>query len=438
MLYARFLITLKREFLDWRLWVGRSLLLGYAAFAGLVVVGFTKLSELAFNGFLLLQGRYNWAPLIWTPVLTVAIVFVTRKFAPAAAGSGIPQVIAALEPHKHSGHQARFVSIKLSCYKIILTASGLLAGLSLGREGPSVQIAAGIMRSARRWLAGVPHLSESSLIMAGGAAGIAAAFNTPLGGVMFAVEELSKSLEQRSTGLTIACIILAGLMGVCIDGNYTYFGIIRPNEFTLSIIAPCILVILVSGLLGGLFSKLLILSLRRDTGLLGEFRSNSPLLFAALCALLVAIIGLLSHGETYGTGYAHTQSVIAEPENTSYLFVPLKFIATWLSTWSGVPAGIFAPSLAIGAGVGNTVAAALTLPHAQILIAMGMAGFLAAVTQAPMTSFIIVMEMVDGHGLVLSLMTSALLSGGISKMISRPLYPCLAGFQLPQPLHAGR
>ena len=430
MIYARFLVTLKKEFLNWKLWAGRSIVLSYAAVAGLTIVGFTKLAEFSFDWFLALQGRNRWAPLFWTPIVTIVIVYLTRKFALGSAGSGIPQVIAALDSKCKPEDRGLFVSLKLSIVKIFLTSAGLLAGLSLGREGPSVQIAAGIMRNAKRWLPSAANISEASLIMAGGAAGIAAAFNTPLGGVMFAIEELSKSLEQRSNGLMIASIVLAGLVGISIDGNYTYFGVIQPGGFSLNIIVPCILVILVSGILGGLFSKVLIISLRVNRGLLGKFRTNSPLIFAGACGLIVALIGIASNGETYGTGYSHTQSIIAGSESTSYLFVPLKFIATWLSTWSGVPAGIFAPSLAIGAGIGNTISTALTLPSAQILIAIGMAGFLAAVTQAPMTSFIIVMEMVDGHGLVLSLMASALVAGGISKMISRPLYPSLAKIQL--------
>ncbi len=430
MIYARFLVTLKREFLNWRLWASRAIVLGYAALAGLTIVGLTKLSELAFNYFLHYQNQHWWFPVIWTPLLTILIVFLTRKLVPGAAGSGIPQVIAALDPQCPPEQRNLFVSLKLTFYKIILTAGGLLAGLSLGREGPSVQIAAGVMRNARRWLPSVSQISESSLIMAGGAAGIAAAFNTPLGGIMFAIEELSKSLEQRSNGLIIASIVLAGLMSISIEGNNTYFGVLHAGEINLNVILSSCLVIIVSGILGGLFSKLIIFSLKLRTGRIGILRTKSPLLFAGACGLLVAFIGILSQGETYGTGYTHTQAIITDSANTSYLFVPLKFIATWLSTLAGVPAGIFAPALAIGAGIGNTISGILSLPEGQILIAIGMAGFLAAVTQAPMTSFIIVMEMVDGHGLVLSLMASALIASGISRMIGKPLYPALAQMQL--------
>jgi H+/Cl- antiporter ClcA len=113
------------------------------------------------------------------------------------------------------------------------------------------------------------------------------------------------------------------------------------------------------------------------------------------------------------------------------LYVTLRFVATWLAAWSGVPGGIFAPSLAIGAGIGADVAL-LTgwTTSSSALIALGMAGFLAAVTQAPLTAFIIVMEMVDGHAMVLSLMACALVASGVSRLISRPLYPQLALLQL--------
>jgi H+/Cl- antiporter ClcA len=285
------------------------------------------------------------------------------------------------------------------------------------------------MRQAKKLFPVLVQVSESSLIMAGGAAGIAAAFNTPLGGVMFAIEELSKSLEQKSNGLLLASIILAGLIGVSINGNATYFNAIHEEFFSWKMIGICGLAIITSGILGGIFSKLLIFSLKPSKHFLSTWRINHPFIFSGICGLLVALIGIISNGETFGTGYGHTQSIISGADS-SLAFVPLKFLATWITTWSGVPAGIFAPSLAIGGGVGKTIADLMLLPHSQILIAIGMAGFLAAVTQAPLTSFVIVMEMVDGHGLVLSLMASALLAAGISRLISKPLYPSLAQIQL--------
>lgn len=113
------------------------------------------------------------------------------------------------------------------------------------------------------------------------------------------------------------------------------------------------------------------------------------------------------------------------------LYVTLRIIATWLAVWSGVPGGIFAPSLAIGAGIGSDIAQLThTTEGAAVMIAIGMTAFLAAVTQAPVTAFIIVMEMVDGHSMVLSLMAAALLASLVSRWISIPIYHRLAQAQL--------
>jgi len=252
-----------------------------------------------------------------------------------------------------------------------------------------------------------------------------------LGGVMFAIEELSKRTEQRSNSLVLVAIVLGGLMGVSAYGNASYFGVIRIDKFGFALILPAILVALCSGLAGGLFSRLLIVSLSgSSTDWFSKYRKNSPILFAAGCGLAVAIVGVVSHGETYGSGYAHNRAMLENSNDTSSLYVLLKFVATWLTTWAGVPAGIFAPSLAIGGALGNDLAQLTSYANAPTLIALGMAGFLAAVTQAPLTSFIIVMEMVNGHALVLSLMVCTMVASGLSKLISSPLYPSLAELQL--------
>jgi H+/Cl- antiporter ClcA len=325
----------------------------------------------------------------------------------------------------------KLVSLKLSLAKVGLTTWGLLAGLSLGREGPSVQVAAGIMLTARRWLPERSAVSTHGLLVAGGAAGIAAAFNTPLAGIMFAIEELSRTPEQRSSGLLMSAIVLAGLIAVSIYGNATYFGIIHAGDIDLSLLLPGVLVALSSGLAGGLFSRVLQMSLSSQSGdALSRLRRSHPVVFAALCGLLVAVIGVVSGGATFGSGYSHTRDMVEGRESVPALFLLLKFIATWLTTWSGVPAGIFAPSLAIGAALGNDIAQLLHSPHVTALIALGMVGFLAAATQAPLTSFIIVMEMIDGHSMVLSLMACAMVARTVSHVISAPRYSVLAQHQL--------
>lgn len=423
--------TLKSELSNWRLWKDRAVVLLFAALAGLTIVMFTWLSEHALDTFFSLQSRHFWLPLFWTPLLTMAVVYFTRRFFVGAAGSGIPQVMAALSQGTPREQRHLFVSLKLSLAKLLLTAAGLLGGLSAGREGPSVQIASGVMHSARRFLSPDSAIRDSGLILAGGAAGIAAAFNTPLGGVMFAIEELSRRPEDRRSGLLMAAIILAGLMAVSVYGNSTYFGTIRVDQISWDLLWPGLLIAVLSGVAGGMFARVLIHSLHTESRhWIHQFRRNSPIWFAGACGLLVALVGLGTDGATFGSGYSHTRAMLENHDDVSQWYVLLKSTSTWLTVWAGVPAGIFAPSLAIGAALGNDLANWLTYPNAPTLIALGMAGFLAAVTQAPLTAFIIVMEMVTGHELVLSLMASALVASGISRLISQPLYAALTFWQL--------
>ena len=428
---ARVVAAVRREFSDWRRWLARAVVIAVAAVSGLTVVGFTWLTERAIQTFFSIQSGWWWSPLLMTPACTGAVVWITRQYVPGAAGSGIPQVMAALDPSVGAADRGLFVSIKLTLAKIALTSWGLLAGLSIGREGPCVQIAAGIMHGAKRWLPKRSAVTEHGLLVAGGAAGIAAAFNTPLAGVMFAIEELSRTPEQRNSGLIISAIVLAGLVAVSIYGNATYFGVIHVAAIDFSLLGPGLLTAVLSGMAGGLFARLLIVSLggqSRDA--FTRWRNKQPVKFAIACGLGVALIGVTMHGATFGSGYAYTKAMLEGAENTPLLYVLFKLIATWLSTWSGVPAGLFAPSLAIGAGLGSDVAVITQYPHAATLIALGMAGFLAAVTQAPLTAFIIVMEMVDGHAMVLSLMACALIASAVSRLLSRPLYATLAEMQL--------
>ncbi|RYF72293.1 MAG: chloride channel protein, partial [Comamonadaceae bacterium] len=147
---------------------------------------------------------------------------------------------------------------------------------------------------------------------------------------------------------------------------------------------------------------------------------------AALCGLAIAVIGLVTAGATFGSGSEAVKEMLQGHGELTPIATLLKFVVTWLSAWCGVPGGIFAPSLSIGAGIGHAVALLSDAGLGAALIALGMAAFLAAVTQAPLTAFIIVMEMVDGHAMVLSLMAAAMLASLVSRMISRPLYDTLA------------
>lgn len=431
-----FLQNVRDEFANGRAWLDRVVVLGFAVLSGLVVVGFTLLADGAFDLFLAVRSRHWWLPLVWTPALTALVVWATRRWFDGIAGSGVPQVCAALDPQVEPAQRGRFVSVRLSLGKVSMVSAGLLAGLSIGRQGPSVQVAAGVMLQARRWLSPRSAISDRELLVAGGAAGIAAAFNTPLGGIVFAIEELSRRVEQRSSGLMLAAIVAAGLVSVSAFGNFSYFGRIHTETISWwNLLLPGALVALACGLLGGLLARLLVVSF---TGLPDRFcawRRAFPVRFAAACGFGVALICVVTQGAAVGGGHHHTQELLgqaAAEANTPLIYTWLKFVASWLSAWAGAPGGIFGPALSIGASVGADVAALTQSPYLAALIALGMAGFLAAVTQTPITAMIIVMEMTDGHAMVLSLMACALIASLLSRLVTRPLYPALADLMLQQ------
>jgi H+/Cl- antiporter ClcA len=221
-------------------------------------------------------------------------------------------------------------------------------------------------------------------------------------------------------------------------GNATYFGIIHVPDLHADFVVPALFVALASGVLGGFFSRLLHGAIVGRFGAVSAWRTRHPVGFAAICGMGVALIGWASDGAAFGSGYLSTRHLLEGRESAPLLYVSSRMASTWLATWSGVPGGLFAPSLAIGAGIGNDVAVLLgTHAQAPALIALGMAAFLAAVTQAPITAFIIVMEMVDGHAMVLSLMAAALGASLVARWIARPLYQALCAAQLAR-LAAGR
>ncbi len=409
-----------------RAWSDRLVVWATAMLAGLAVVGFSRLTDYAIQGFFKLRLWSPWAPFIAGIFGAAFVVWFTRRYFPYAAGSGIPQVIAAIDHDTDHTTAKRLVSIPISLAKALLGSVALLCGFSTGREGPSVQIAAGIFFGMRRFLHNRSQLNDRDLLLAGGAAGIAAAFNAPLAGIVFAIEELSKRFEQRSSGVIVTGILLAGIVAVAMEGNFTYFGSLHIDVMSTSLLTPGILCTLIGGLLGGGFSRLLIVSTIGTDDWPSRFRQRHPVLFAALCGTLIAVLGQASGGAANGSGYQYTKAMLDNTEHLPLLYVGVKTLATWLSYWSGVPGGIFAPSLAIGAGIGNDVSMLWNGSVHPAIIAIGMVAFLAAVTQAPITAFIIVMEMIDGHAMVLTLIAAALAAARLSSLVSPPLYHSLA------------
>lgn len=408
-------------------WQGRFVIWTAAATAGLVVVLFTLASEFAISVFFKIQSSYWWAPLILTPVAGAAITWITKNWYFGAEGSGIPQTMAALHEKIGESQYHSLLSLRLAFGKVILGVSALAAGFSAGREGPSVQVAASVMHAFRRFMPTGSSIHHKHLILAGGAAGIAAAFNTPLAGIVFAIEELGRGFEKKTNGVIITAIVLSGLVAISIQGNYTYFGRLAVGNINQTILVPVLVCGITCGFLGGIFSRTLIEAASNLPGKIGKFRNASPYLWAGFCGLLVALLGAISDGAAHGSGYTFTRGMLDGTIVETWQYAPIKYLATVFTYLSGIPGGIFAPSLSIGAGIGNDLLPLFATQHLHTTIsALCMAGFLAAATQAPITSFIIVMEMIDGHEMVLSLMAVALIATLIARIITPPLYSTLA------------
>lgn len=419
---------LRRSALSSFRWRTRGTLWAAALLAGLVVVGFTKLAEAALNLFATLSSTRPWVPFLLTPSVGMLAVWLTQRFFPGAQGSGIPQVIAAIRLAADGGDGVnKLVSLRIVCGKIFVGALALVGGFSAGREGPSVQVAASILHAAHRILPHTRAIRASDLILAGGAAGVAAAFNTPLAGIVFAVEELGRRLETRTSGVLISTIILSGLVAIALLGNYNYFGHLKVVPQDRSIIFPIVAGGLICGLLGGCLSWLLLWPQRSAGFVLWVWRRKHPVWFAGICGFLVALIGWVGGGLSFGSGYAITEQAVLGQISLPWHASITRFLATAVSYFSGIPGGLFAPSLAIGGALGSSTAHIWgTVGGAAPIMALFMAGVLAAVTQSPITASIIVMEMVDGHEMVISLMAIAFIAKAVSAQLSPELYQHLA------------
>jgi len=409
---------------------GLSIKARFAALAGavllaVVAIGFARCGDWAQKLFLQVDTAHPLIALILPPALFMAVVWTTRRTAPLARGSGIPQVMAAAR-HPLSPENTAALSPGTTVVKFVGTVFVLLAGGSAGREGPSVQIGAAIMRAVHQRLR-VPV--TSGIIIAGGAAGVAAAFNTPLAGIAFAIEELAAAFEQRVAMTVMAAVMIAGLTSLGLDGDYIYFGAMTARINGPAMLVAGIVAGLAGGLLGGGFSRLLIAFAWSKTRWFALARAH-PVRFAGVCGAVVAVTGYISGGLSWGTGYGTTRALLTG-QSASLAFGPAKFVATVATAISGAPGGIFAPSLSVGAGLGQALGVILTpvlgpIPPGAIVL-VGIAGYFTGVTRAPLTAVIIVMEMTADRGMILPLMATALVADAVSATVSkRKLYHALA------------
>ncbi len=422
-MYRKQLKRSRKQLTSVRIWRTRivffvgAILVGLAA--SLVALG----SDLSSHGFDLITRDKPWLPFIITPLGLMLIIYLTRTFFPGAEGSGIPQAIAALHLKRKKDLRYKLLSIRIAIGKALMIFLGLLCGASIGREGPTIHIAASISFALTRF-ARFPHYDVGrGLILAGGAAGLAGAFNTPLAGIVFAIEELAKNFESKTSGTVLTAVIVSGLTALSINGNYSYFGVVSAHVAMPSILVVVVVCGVVGGVLGGGFSALLVHGGRR----IAPFRSRHPYLLAGGIGLALAFIGYYSLGQTWGTGYEEAKLALAGAGSGELDYPLLKLLATLLSYWTGIPGGIFAPSLSIGAGLGHWLANWMPMAGVSTVALLGMAAYFTGVVQTPITAVVIIMEMTGNQEILLPLMATCLIADGLSKIVCpQPIYRALA------------
>lgn len=405
-----------------RVWIRRIVFIAGALLVGLTAVAFAKIADQSQEYFDHLLRTWPWLPYLMTPMGFAVLAYTTRRWFPAAAGSGIPQVIAARKS-SDSAHRSALLGWQTTVAKIVMTALALIIGASVGREGPTVQVGASVMFAVATF-AGIGR--QNGFVLAGSAGGIAAAFNAPIAGVLFAIEELAKSYAGRVNDIVIGSVVIAGAVSWMLLGNYDYFGAVSVGFVDTKDWLAVPLCGFVGGIFGSLFSLAVVTTARNPPRPVAALR-RQPVLFAATCGLIVAALSIATSGYAAGNGYLETRAALVYGEQMPFWYGPCKLVTTMLSTVSGIPGGLFSPSLAVGTGVGSMVTPLFTFLDPRILMLLMTVGYFSAVVQAPLTAVVIVMEMTSDRNMIIPLMATALLAAGISRLINRePLYHALS------------
>lgn len=403
-------------------WIG-SLITG--VFAVLYAKAFTW-GEALMN---LIFDWHAWMIFIITPAAFVLSWWLVKSFAPYAKGSGIPQVMAAVElanPKEHSKIR-HLLSLKIIVFKVLSSLALIIGGGAVGREGPTIQIAGSVFRKVNEYLPDWwPKISKKNMIMTGAAAGLSAAFNTPLGGIVFAVEELSKTHINYFKTALFTAVIIAGLTSQTLAGSYLYLGYPKTADVGLGIMFP---VILVSGIAGVFASQLSVIMLRINAWNKTLTKDTEKVAFLIVCALIIASLAFFVNREILGSGKEIMERTLFTKDKHEDWYMPIfRMIGPALSFTSGGAGGIFAPALSSGASIGSVISGWIHLSpnETNVVILGGMVAFLTGVTRAPFTSAIIVLEMTDRHSLIFHLMLAGMVSSLISLMVSkRSLYDTL-------------
>jgi H+/Cl- antiporter ClcA len=431
-----------------------AILTGFAAWYFVLAEdwGATLLSSLRGDGTFLgyeINGSLRVIlPAGFMAIMMMLIVVVQRKWFPGTEGTGIPQAIAALKIGSCK-ERSMMLSLRIAFGKTILLTGALLSGITVGREGPSVHVGACLMQLSCRFVRVPPWLMERGLILAGSAAGIAAAFNTPIAGVIFCFEEVGRTFDKKSVACVIRTVALACAVGVFFMGDYHFYtqvnrevslplGFLSGGDFTnfLAELRQWIAVPIIGimgGFLGGWFGRFVV-TVSRFTG---PRLVKHPWITGGILGLMLALVAVCSFGESYGGGYAQAKQMLVNAHHTGtpetvWYYPFAKAAASFISLVSAIPGGLFDPSLATGAGLGQVtypifdqyIAPGIGLPQVMMLF---MAAYFAGVVQSPITVFAIMAEMTGAYGMILPLMFASMIGAMVANRICKPsIYEALA------------
>ena len=400
------------------------------ALTGLAVVAFILLTE-RMGMRLYPVGGAPWRRLLFPVAGSLSIGYLLYRYFPNARGSGVPQTKAAL-----FAREGR-ITLRTVLGKFFCTSATLASGIPLGREGPSVQIGAGIGSVLGRFL-GLSTEQVKKLIPVGAAAAIAAAFNTPLAAVLFSLEEITGDLYAPVMGAVVlasatAWVVLRVLLGDHPLFKVPQYQLVSPAEFP---------VYAVLGVAGGVVSAAFVRLLLGMRARFLRFPQKTVWFQPVVGGLLVGVMGWFVP-QVMGVGYGFVGEALNGRMTFQLmaLLVVLKLFAVTGSYASGNAGGIFGPALFIGAMLGGTVGtvahhlfpAYTATPGAYGIVGMG--AVFAGVVRAPMTSVLMIFEMTQDYAVIVPLMIANLVSLFIaSRLQHEPIYEALAvqdGIHLP-------
>ncbi|MFB9841619.1 chloride channel protein [Mucilaginibacter ginsenosidivorans] len=389
---------------------------------GLIAVVYARLFLYAEDLTAKVFHWHAWLLFILTPVCFIAAWWIVKRFATYSRGSGIPQVAAAIEitGPKTDDKVNKLLSIKIIVVKVISSLVLAIGGGAIGREGPTIQIAASVFRKINQILpAWWPKVAKRNMIITGAAAGLAAAFNTPLGGIVFAIEELTKTHFSYFKTAIFSSVIIAGLTAQGILGPYLYLGYPKIDSLSTFIFLSVALVAAITGLLGSAMSKFILVILKWKA----KFRfQREHVIYLVCCALIMVTFAYFVNFAALGSGKDVMQRVLFTSDKYSTWYMPVfRIIGPALSFTTGAAGGIFAPALGAGASVGSFVASWFNFSEANtnMLILAGMVGFLTGVTRSPFTSAILVLEMTDRNNVIFHLILAGMIASLAAMLVDK-------------------